>query len=230
MDGKWIVHVAEGLAEKGDKDALRLLVRQASLPLLWAVRAFLLALLPLLAACGNLPGAGAEGEFQLLNAEELKMTIKDRSGRPFNGTFRVLTREAPVVEGRVYLSLRGLVPSPDPYLDTDPWCTGTQVLVEWWYGTNGERGGLFYPDGGETRLYLVPRALPYPYPAREYWALVYTGEGVAKKGLQACAGRQVQYDLELSPGWNLVYAEPPTPEHAAWVYGRQEAYWKVSWY
>lgn len=44
-----------------------------------------------------------------------------------------------------------------------------------------------------------------------------------KKGLQACGGRQVQYDLEFSPGWNLVYAEPPTPEHAAWVYGRREA-------
>lgn len=34
MDGKWIVQMAERLAEKGDKDALRLLVRQASLPLL----------------------------------------------------------------------------------------------------------------------------------------------------------------------------------------------------
>ncbi len=132
--------------------------------------AWLLALLPLLAACGELPGAGTEGEYQLLDAEELKMTIKDRSGRPFNGTLRVLTREAPVVDGRVYLSLRGLVPTPDPYLDADPWCTGAQVLVEWWNGMNGERGGLFYPGGGETRLYLVPRALPYPYPAEEYWA------------------------------------------------------------
>lgn len=192
--------------------------------------AWLLALLPLLAACGELPGAGTEGEYQLLNAEELRMRITARDGRPFQGTLRVLTREAPVVDGRVYLSLKGLVPTPDPYLDTDPWCTGTQVQVAWWNGMNGDRGGLFYPGGGETRLYLLPRAFPYRYPALEYWALVYTGEGVVKKGLQACGGRQVQYDLELSPGWNLVYAEPPTPEHAAWVYGRREAYWKVSWY
>lgn len=189
--------------------------------------AWLLALLPLLAACGELPGAGTEGEYQLLNAEELRMRIAAWNGTPFEGTLRVLTREAPVVGGRVYLSLRGLVPSPDPYLDADPWCTGGRVLVEWWDGRNGERGGLFYPDGLEARLHLLPRALPYPYPAKEYWALVYTEAGLSKKGLQACGGRDVQYDLELSPGWNLVYAEPPTPQHAAWVYGRREAYWKV---
>jgi hypothetical protein len=34
-----------------------------------------------------------------------------------------------------------------------------------------------------------------------------------------------RYDLELSPGWNLVYYEPEDPGiHRAWVYGRKEAY------
>ncbi|WP_253667258.1 hypothetical protein [Thermus scotoductus] len=130
--------------------------------------AWLLALLPLLAACGELPGAGTEGEYQLLNAEELRMRITAWNGTPFQGTLRVLTREAPVVDGRVYLSLKGLVPTPDPYLDADPWCTGTQVQVAWWNGLNEVRGGLFYPDGlGQrsyltARLVLLPRALPYP--------------------------------------------------------------------
>lgn len=195
----------------------------------------LLFLLALLAACGELPQVGGElpqvgveEGYQLINAEELKMhLVRKWTGEPFQGTFRVLSREAPVVDGRVYLSLRGLVPSPDPYRDTDPWCTGAQALVAWWTGRNGESGGLYYPDGAEARLYLLPRALPYPYPAREYWALVYTEAAVGKRGVHPCGGRNVQYDLELSPGWNLVYAEPPTPEHAAWVYGRREAYWKV---
>jgi hypothetical protein len=37
-----------------------------------------------------------------------------------------------------------------------------------------------------------------------------------------------RYDLELAPGWNLVSYEPEDPGiHRAWVYGREEAYWKV---
>lgn len=188
----------------------------------------LLFLLPLLAACGAVPTSGDTGEYQVLNAEELKLLLRETGGTPFEGTFRVLTREAPVVAGRTYLSLRGLEVAPDPWVDTDPWCVGAEVYVAWENGLHGEgRGGLFRQSGTQARLYLTPQALPYPYAAKEHWALVYTSTGLTKKGTQACGGRWAVYDLELLPGWNLVYAEPPTPEHAAWVYGRREAPWKV---
>ncbi|WP_253665684.1 hypothetical protein [Thermus scotoductus] len=94
----------------------------------------LLALLPLLAACGELPGAGTEGEYQLLNAEELRMRITAWNGTPFQGTLRVLTREAPVVDGRVYLSLRGLVPTPTPTWTPTP---GAQAPRSRWPGGTG---------------------------------------------------------------------------------------------
>lgn len=185
-------------------------------------------LLPLLFACTTLPAVGGEEGFQLLNAEELRLRLRDRNGTPFEGSFRVLTREAPVVAGRTYLSLRGLEAARDPYVDHDPWCVGTEVFVAWEGGLHLEgRGGLFREDGTQARLYLVPRALPYAYPAKEYWALAYTPTGLTRKGTGACGGRTVLYDLELLPGWNLVYAEPPTPRHGAWVYGRKEAPWGV---
>lgn len=192
-------------------------------------RYLVLALLALaLSACGGLESPPDLEGFQLLHDEELRLVLQDRAGTPFEGTFRVLTREAPVVAGRTYLPLRGLVPSRDSDLDSDPWCTGTEVQVEWWDGREEEgRGGLFRQSGLQASLFLVPRAIPYPVPARAYWALVWTPEGVVKRGTYACFGRPVQYDLELGAGWNLVYAEPALPDRGAWVYGRKEAYWKV---
>jgi hypothetical protein len=55
-----------------------------------------------LAACNlqGLPGSGEEGGFQLLNADELRMTIRYGDGTPFEGWLRVLEAEAPVVGGR----------------------------------------------------------------------------------------------------------------------------------
>nr|AWU47374.1 hypothetical protein B6246_p0230 [Thermus aquaticus] len=65
-----------------------------------------------LAACNlqGLPGSGEEGGFQLLNADELRMTIRYGDGTPFEGRLRVLEAEAPVVGGRVYLPLRTQTP------------------------------------------------------------------------------------------------------------------------
>jgi len=88
---------------------------------------------------------------------------------------------------------------------------------------------LRFPDGGRARLFLYPKALPYRVPAY-LWYLVHVEKAVAKGGLQECPylPRAARYDLELSPGWNLVYYEPEDPGiHRAWVYGRKEAYWKV---
>jgi hypothetical protein len=55
-----------------------------------------------LAACNlqGLPGSGEEEGFQLLNADELRMTIRYGDGAPFEGRLRVLEAEAPVVGGR----------------------------------------------------------------------------------------------------------------------------------
>jgi len=194
------------------------------------VRKALLALLGLLAACGlqDLPGGGEEEGFQLLNAGELRMTIRYGDGAPFEGSLRVLEAEAPVVGGRVYLPLRTQVPrGPDPY---DLLCLGGGAFyVDLSPHAPAPRGGLYRADGGQARLLLYPKALPYRLPDH-LWYLVHVEEAVVKRGLQDCAylPRAAQYDLELSPGWNLVYLEPEDPGvHGAWVYGRKEAHWRV---
>jgi len=185
-------------------------------------------LLLLLSACSGLEASPDLEGFQLIQAEELRLILRNQDGTPFEGSLRVFSREAPVVAGRTYLPIRGLVPSRDPDLDTDPWCTGTAVQVEWWDGRHEEgRGGLFRTNGLQAALFLVPRAIPYPVPTRAYWALVWTPEGLTKRGNHTCFGRPTEYDLELRAGWNLVYAEPALPDRGAWVYGRQEAYWRV---
>ena len=183
-----------------------------------------------LAACNlqGLPGSGEEGGFQLLNADELRMTIRYGDGTPFEGRLRVLEAEAPVVGGRVYLPLRTQTPrEPDPY---DLLCLGGGAFyVDLSPSAPSPRGGLYRADGSQARLLLYPKALPYRAP--DYlWYLVHVEEAVVKGGLQECPylPRAAQYDLELSPGWNLVYYEPEDPGvHRAWVYGRKEAYWKV---
>ena len=194
------------------------------------MRKALLALLGLLAACGlqGLPGGGEEEGFQLLNADELRMTIRYGDGTPFEGSLRVLEAEAPVVGGRVYLPLRTQVPQgPDPY---DPLCLGGGAFyVDLSPHAPTPRGGLYRADGGQARLLLYPKALPYRAPDN-LWYLVHVEEAVVKRGLQECPylPRAAQYDLELSPGWNLVYLEPEDPGvHRAWVYGRKEAHWRV---
>jgi hypothetical protein len=69
---------------------------------------------------------------------------------------------------------------------------------------------LRFPDGGRARLLFgapTPNEPPLP-------------QGPPLPG--------ARHDLELSPGWNLVYHEPEDPGiHRAWVHGREEAYWKV---
>ena len=194
------------------------------------MRKALLALLGLLAGCGlqDLPGGGEEEGFQLLNADELRMTIRYGDGTPFEGSLRVLEAEAPVVGGRVYLPLRTQAPQgPDPY---DLLCLGGGAFyVDLSPHAPTPRGGLYRADGGQARLLLYPKALPYRAPDH-LWYLVHVEEAVVKRGLQECPylPRAAQYDLELSPGWNLVYYEPEDPGiHRAWVYGRKEAYWKV---
>jgi hypothetical protein len=194
------------------------------------MRKALLALLGLLAGCGlqDLPGGGEEEGFQLLNADELRMTIRYGDGTPFEGSLRVLEAEAPVVGGRVYLPLRTQAPQgPDPY---DLLCLGGGAFyVDLSPHAPTPRGGLYRADGGQARLLLYPKALPYRAPDH-LWYLVHVEEAVVKRGLQECPylPRAAQYDLELSPGWNLVYLEPEDPGvHRAWVYGRKEAHWRV---
>jgi hypothetical protein len=156
------------------------------------------------------------------------MTIRYGDGTPFEGRLRVLEAEAPVVGGRVYLPLRTQVPQgPDAY---DPLCLGGGAFyVDLSPHAPTPRGGLYRADGGQARLLLYPKALPYRVPDH-LWYLVHMEETVVKRGLQECAHlpRAAQYDLELSPGWNLVYLEPEDPGvHRAWVYGRKEAHWRV---
>jgi len=203
------------------------------------VGTLLLSVLALgLVACNelsDLPGSGERDGYQLLNADELRMSITRnlfREYSPFQGTLRVLTREAPVVDGRVYLSLRTLVPTPDPNRDIDWLCTGGKVFLMWGGGRTRQRDwGLFRQDGSEAGLLLIPEAVkgvdPH-YRYSELWGLVWTDEAVTKKGYQDCGGRSVLYDLELKPGWNLLFRKPapPSPE---WVYGRKEAWWDVMW-
>jgi hypothetical protein len=194
------------------------------------VRKALLLLALGLAACNlqGLPGSGEEGGFQLLNADELRMTIRYGDGTPFEGRLRVLEAEAPVVGGKVYLPLRTQSPqAPDPY---DLLCLGGGAFyVDLSPTAPSPRGGLYRADGSQARLLMYPKTLPYRAP--DYlWYLVHVEEAVVKGGLQECPylPRAAQYDLELSPGWNLVYYEPEDPGiHRAWVYGRKEAYWKV---
>jgi len=203
------------------------------------VGTLLLSLLALgLSACNELsgvPGSGERKGYQLLNADELKMSItRTLAGgeAPFQGTLRVLTREAPVVDGKVYLSLKTLVPTPDPDRDMDWLCTGAKVRLPWWAGKTRERDwGLFRQDGSEASLYLIPEALKAisSYEYAEHWELVWTDEAVTKKGYQDCGGGSVLYDLELQPGWNIVFHKPAPPS-PAWVYGRKEAWWKVKWW
>ncbi len=97
---------------------------------------------------------------------------------------------------------------------------------------------LRFPDGGRARLLFgaptpneppLPQGPPLPG-ARPPLVPGPRGGGRDQGGLQECPylPRAAQYDLELSPGWNLVYYEPEDPGiHRAWVYGRKEAYWKV---
>jgi hypothetical protein len=71
---------------------------------------------------------------------------------------------------------------------------------------------LHFLDGGRARLFLYPKALPCRVP--DYlWYLVHVEEAVVKGGLQECAylPRAAQYDLELSPGWNLVTWSTTSP-------------------
>ena len=191
-------------------------------------KALLLLALGLAACNQGLPGSGEEGGFQLLNADELRMTIRYGDGTPFEGWLRVPEAEAPVVGGRVYLPLRTQTPrEPDPY---DLLCLGGGAFyVDLSPSAPSPRGGLYRADGSQARLLLYPKALPYRAP--DYlWYLVHVEEAVAKGGLQDCPylPQAAQYDLELSPGWNLLYYEPEDPGiHRAWVYGRKEAYWKV---
>lgn len=128
-------------------------------------RYLVLALLPLvLAACGGLESPPDLEGFQLLHAEELRLVLRDQNGAPFEGTFRVLTRKAPVVAGRTYLPLRGLVPSRDPDLDSDPWCTGTEVQVEWWDGREEEGGAASFGKAGSRPPSSWCRG-PFPTPS-----------------------------------------------------------------
>jgi hypothetical protein len=191
-------------------------------------KALLLLALGLAACNQGLPGSGEEEGFQLLNADELRMTIRYGDGAPFEGRLRVLEAEAPVVGGKVYLPLRTQTPrEPDPY---DLLCLGGGAFyVDLSPTAPSPRGGLYRADGSQAQLLMYPKALPYRVP--DYlWYLVHVEEAVVKGGLQECPylSRAALYDLELSPGWNLVYYEPEDPGiHRAWVYGRKEAYWKV---
>jgi hypothetical protein len=139
------------------------------------MRKALLALLGLLAACGlqGLPGGGEEEGFQLLN-------IRYGDGTPFEGRLRVLEAEAPVVGGRVYLPLRTQVPQgPDAY---DPLCLGGGAFyVDLSPHAPTPRGGLYRADGGQARLLLYPKALPYRVPDH-LWYLVHMEETVVKRG------------------------------------------------
>jgi len=205
--------------------------------------ALLLSVLALgLVACNELsdvPGSGERDGYQLLNADELRMNItRTLAGgeAPFQGTLRVLTREAPVVNGKVYLSLKTLVPTPDPDRDRDWLCTGGKVFLMWGGGKTRQRDwGLFRQDGSEAGLYPIPEAVkgvdPHYSPSitpSDRWGLVWTDEAVTKKGYQDCGSGSILYDLELQPGWNIVFHKPapPSPE---WVYGRKEAWWEVRW-
>jgi len=194
------------------------------------MRKALLPLLGLLAACNlqDLPGSGDAEGFQLLNTDELRMTIRYLDGAPFEGRLWVLEAEAPVVGGRVYLPLRTQIPrEPDPH--DLLYLVGGAFYVDLSPSAPTPRGGLHRADGGRAGLLLYPKALPYPSPDH-LWYLVHVREAVVRKGLQerAYLPRAAQYDLELSPGWNLVYLEPEDPGiHRAWVYGRKEAHWKV---
>lgn len=135
-----------------------------------------------LAACNlqGLPGSGEEGGFQLLNADELRMTIRYGDGTPFEGRLRVLEAEAPVVGGRVYLPLRTQTPrEPDPY---DLLCLGGGAFyVDLSPSAPSPRGGLYRADGSQARLLLYPKALPYRAPDH-LWYLVHVEEAVVKGG------------------------------------------------
>jgi hypothetical protein len=135
-----------------------------------------------LAACNlqGLPGSGEEGGFQLLNADELRMTIRYGDGAPFEGRLRVLEAEAPVVGGTVYLPLRTQTPrEPDPY---DLLCLGGGAFyVDLSPSAPSPRGGLYRADGSQARLLMYPKALPYRAP--DYlWYLVPRGGGRGQGG------------------------------------------------